>query len=139
MMPCHSMTLSRHQDKLLQTPATLETLGSTSAVLLIIHDGISSGASHVVHPSVPCTASTYRPSDPRPPASHGQIARPGRHSGRFNLPGITPSMLALSMPYGRILTAAKLHRLRILVQLQRNLHQHWCVHFSPPPLDFNLM
>ena len=31
MMPCHSMTLSRHQDKLLQTPATLETLGSTSA------------------------------------------------------------------------------------------------------------
>ena len=26
------MTLSRHQDKLLQTPATLETLGSTSAV-----------------------------------------------------------------------------------------------------------
>ena len=32
MMPRHSMTLSRHQDKLLQTPATLETLGSTSAV-----------------------------------------------------------------------------------------------------------
>ena len=28
------MTLSRHQDKLLQTPATLETLGSTSAVPL---------------------------------------------------------------------------------------------------------
>ena len=34
MMPRHSMTLSRHQDKLLQTPATLETLGSTSAVPL---------------------------------------------------------------------------------------------------------
>ena len=34
MMPHHSMTLSRHQDKLLQTPATLETLGSTSAVPL---------------------------------------------------------------------------------------------------------
>ena len=33
-MPRHSMTLSRHQDKLLQTPATLETLGSTSAVPL---------------------------------------------------------------------------------------------------------
>ena len=33
-MPHHSMTLSRHQDKLLQTPATLETLGSTSAVPL---------------------------------------------------------------------------------------------------------
>ena len=33
MMPRHSMTLSRHQDKLLQTSATLETLGSTSAVL----------------------------------------------------------------------------------------------------------
>ena len=32
MMPRHGMTLSRHQDKLLQTPATLETLGSTSAV-----------------------------------------------------------------------------------------------------------
>ena len=32
MMPRHSMTLSRHQDRLLQTPATLETLGSTSAV-----------------------------------------------------------------------------------------------------------
>ena len=32
IMPRHSMTLSRHQDKLLQTPATLETLGSTSAV-----------------------------------------------------------------------------------------------------------
>ena len=30
----HSMTLSRHQDKLLQTPATLETCGSTSAVPL---------------------------------------------------------------------------------------------------------
>ena len=57
----------------------------------------------------------------------------------LNLPGITPSMLALSMPYGRILTAAKLHRLRIIVQLQRNLHQHWHVHFSPPPLEFNLM
>ena len=34
MMPRQSMTLSRHQDKLLQTPATLETLGSTSAVPL---------------------------------------------------------------------------------------------------------
>ena len=34
MMPRHSMTLSRHQNKLLQTPATLETLGSTSAVPL---------------------------------------------------------------------------------------------------------
>ena len=34
IMPRHSMTLSRHQDKLLQTPATLETLGSTSAVPL---------------------------------------------------------------------------------------------------------
>ena len=33
-MPRHRMTLSRHQDKLLQTPATLETLGSTSAVPL---------------------------------------------------------------------------------------------------------
>ena len=33
-MPRHGMTLSRHQDKLLQTPATLETLGSTSAVPL---------------------------------------------------------------------------------------------------------
>ena len=33
MMPRHSMTLSRHQNKLLQTPATLETLGSTSAVV----------------------------------------------------------------------------------------------------------
>ena len=33
-MPRHSMTLSRQQDKLLQTPATLETLGSTSAVPL---------------------------------------------------------------------------------------------------------
>ena len=33
-MPRHSMALSRHQDKLLQTPATLETLGSTSAVPL---------------------------------------------------------------------------------------------------------
>ena len=33
-MPRHSITLSRHQDKLLQTPATLETLGSTSAVPL---------------------------------------------------------------------------------------------------------
>ena len=32
-MPRHGMTLSRHQDKLLHTPATLETLGSTSAVL----------------------------------------------------------------------------------------------------------
>ena len=30
--PGASMRLSRHQDKLLQTPATLETLGSTSAV-----------------------------------------------------------------------------------------------------------
>ena len=34
MMPRHSMTLSRHQDKLLETPATLETLGSTCAVPL---------------------------------------------------------------------------------------------------------
>ena len=34
MMPRQSMTLSRHEDKLLQTPATLETLGSTSAVPL---------------------------------------------------------------------------------------------------------
>ena len=35
IMPRHGMTLpSRHQDKLLQTPATLETLGSTSAVPL---------------------------------------------------------------------------------------------------------
>ena len=34
MMPRHSMTLPRHQNKLLQTPATLETLGSTSAVPL---------------------------------------------------------------------------------------------------------
>ena len=34
LMPRHSMALSRHQDKLLQTPATLETLGSTSAVPL---------------------------------------------------------------------------------------------------------
>ena len=34
VMPHHSMTLSRYQDKLLQTPATLETLGSTSAVPL---------------------------------------------------------------------------------------------------------
>ena len=34
VMPHHSMTLSRHQDKLLQTPATLETFGSTSAVPL---------------------------------------------------------------------------------------------------------
>jgi len=33
MMPRHSMTLSRHQNKLLQTPATLETLGSISAVM----------------------------------------------------------------------------------------------------------
>ena len=33
-MPRHGMTLSRRQDKLLQTPATLETLGSTSAVPL---------------------------------------------------------------------------------------------------------
>ena len=33
-MPRHSMALLRHQDKLLQTPATLETLGSTSAVPL---------------------------------------------------------------------------------------------------------
>ena len=33
-MPHHGMTLSRHQDKLLQTPATLETFGSTSAVPL---------------------------------------------------------------------------------------------------------
>ena len=36
-MPRQSMTLSRHQDKLLQTPATLETLGSTSAVAHVAH------------------------------------------------------------------------------------------------------
>ena len=35
MMPRHSMTLSRHQDTPLQIPATLETLGSTSAVYML--------------------------------------------------------------------------------------------------------
>jgi len=35
MMPRHTMTLSRHQNKLLQTPATLETLGSTSMCQLM--------------------------------------------------------------------------------------------------------
>ena len=39
MMPRHSMTLSRHQNKLLQTPATLETLRSTSAVFRRTHRG----------------------------------------------------------------------------------------------------
>ena len=57
----------------------------------------------------------------------------------LNLPGVTPPMLALSMPIQRLLTAAKLHRLCIIVQLQRNLRQHWRVHFCPPLLDLNLM
>ena len=34
IVPRHGMTLSRHQDKLLQTLAILETLGSISAVPL---------------------------------------------------------------------------------------------------------
>ena len=43
-MPRHRMTLSRHQDNLLQTPATLETLGSTSAVPL---HRLEAGRQHV--------------------------------------------------------------------------------------------
>ena len=36
-------------------------------------------------------------------------------------------------------TLADLNRLCIIVQLQRNLRQHWRVHFCPPLLDLNLM
>ena len=43
-MPRHSMTLSRHQDTPLQTPATLETLGSTSAVLIRLSDVLNRAA-----------------------------------------------------------------------------------------------
>ena len=43
-MPRHRMTLSRHQDKLLQTPATLETLGSTSQFRCI---ALKPGRQHV--------------------------------------------------------------------------------------------
>ena len=49
----HSMTLSRHQNKLLQTPATLETLGSTSAVCTLPpKQNLHTGPLQLVHPNM---------------------------------------------------------------------------------------
>ena len=58
----------------------------------------------------------------------------------MNLPGITPPMLVimlgLAAPVRRIIAAAMVHRLRTIVQLQRNLHLYWRQNWSPPALDF---
>ena len=54
----------------------------------------------------------------------------------MNLPGITPPMLGLAAPVRRIIAAAMVHRLRTIVQLQRNLHLYWRQNWSPPALDF---
>ena len=55
----------------------------------------------------------------------------------MTIPGITPPMLDLAAPVRRIIAAAKVHRLRTIVQLQRNLHIYWRQHWSPPEFDFN--
>lgn len=54
----------------------------------------------------------------------------------LNVPGLPPHLYRVTEHVRRLILATEIHKRRLILQLQRNLHQHWMEHQAPPRYDW---